>query len=182
MRDNTLPMDLSEFLLESDEFHRVVVPEYRAYQQIKRDLVETKQAEMRLSEFKPRVLTTFVRNKLIDKVYLPLIGANLAKQIGAYGEGKRTDLMGLSTKPGCSSDTCMRIALEPTSIAASRGKRVALAFFWGTFLGGCFLAIAQLQKDLVVVAHSLLATGVAAVLQARHASGPGLHHGSGERL
>jgi len=110
MRDNTLPMDLSEFLLENDEFHRVVVPEYRAYQQVKRDLVETKQAEMRLSEFKPRVLTTFVRNKLIDKVYLPLIGANLAKQIGAYGEGKRTDLMGLLlliSPPGYGKTTLM---------------------------------------------------------------------------
>jgi MoxR-like ATPase len=36
-----------------------------------------------------------VRNRLIDQVYLPLIGANLAKQIGTAGEGKRTDLMGL---------------------------------------------------------------------------------------
>ena len=37
---------------------------------------------MRLDEFKPRVLTSFVRNQLIDEVYLPLIGDNLAKQNG----------------------------------------------------------------------------------------------------
>ena len=42
---------------------------------------------MRLEEFKPRVLTSFVRNRLLDEVYLPLIGDNLAKQIGAAGEG-----------------------------------------------------------------------------------------------
>ena len=36
-------------------------------------------------------MTPFVRNRLIDEVYLPLIGDNLAKQLGAAGEGKRTD-------------------------------------------------------------------------------------------
>nr|MCS5632349.1 AAA family ATPase [Pirellulaceae bacterium] len=63
-----------------------------------------------LDEFKPRVLTSFVRNKLIDKVYLPLIGDNLAKQIGVVGEDKRTDLMGLLllvSPPGYGKTTLM---------------------------------------------------------------------------
>src|SRR5690606_25709189 len=38
----------------------------------------------------PRVLTSFVRNRLIDRVYLPLIGDNLAKQIGTAGADART--------------------------------------------------------------------------------------------
>ena len=29
---------------------------------------------LRLEEFEPRVLTSFVRNRLIDSVYLPLVG------------------------------------------------------------------------------------------------------------
>ena len=41
---------------------------------------------LRLDEFRPRVLTSFVRNQLIDEVYLPLVGDNLAKQIGAAGD------------------------------------------------------------------------------------------------
>ena len=41
------------------------------------------------------MLTSFVRNRLIDEVYLPLVGANLAKQLGAAGATKRTDQMGL---------------------------------------------------------------------------------------
>ena len=41
------------------------------------------------------MLSSFVRNRLIDEVYLPLIGANLAKQLGAAGEDKRTDQMGM---------------------------------------------------------------------------------------
>jgi len=30
-------------------------------------------------------MSSFVRNRLIDQVYLPLVGGNLAKQIGAAG-------------------------------------------------------------------------------------------------
>ncbi len=110
MQESALHVDLSEFLIDLDDFHHKAVPEYRDYQQIKRDLVDSKEEQMRLTEFKPRILTTFVRNKLIDKVYLPLIGANLAKQIGAYGEGKRTDLMGLLlliSPPGYGKTTLM---------------------------------------------------------------------------
>ena len=56
------------------------------------------------------MLTSFVRNQLIDEVYLPLIGDNLAKQIGAAGDQKRTDLMGLLlliSPPGYGKTTLM---------------------------------------------------------------------------
>ena len=51
-----------------------------------------------------------MRNRLIDEVYLPLIGANLAKQLGAAGEDKRTDRMGLLlliSPPGYGKTTLM---------------------------------------------------------------------------
>jgi hypothetical protein len=56
------------------------------------------------------VLSSFVRNQLIDEVYLPLVGANLAKQLGAAGDAKRTDLMGLLllvSPPGYGKTTLM---------------------------------------------------------------------------
>jgi hypothetical protein len=49
-------------------------------------LLDARTPPLRLDEFQPRVLTSFVRNQLIDDVYLPLIGDNLAKQIGAAGD------------------------------------------------------------------------------------------------
>jgi MoxR-like ATPase len=55
-------------------------------------------------------LTSFVRNRLIDQVYLPLVGANLAKQLGAAGAQKRTDQMGLLllvSPPGYGKTTLM---------------------------------------------------------------------------
>jgi len=86
------------------------VIKYEQYNVLKKQLVKDCSDDLRLNEFKPRVLTSFVRNKLIDKVYLPLIGNNLAKQIGAEGAGKRTDLMGmllLISPPGYGKTTLM---------------------------------------------------------------------------
>ena len=65
---------------------------------------------MRLAELVPKVLSSFVRNRLISEVYLPLVGANLAKQIGALGAQKRTDRMGLLflvSPPGYGKTTLM---------------------------------------------------------------------------
>ena len=55
-------------------------------------------------------MSAFVRNRLIDEVYLPLIGDNLAKQLGAAGDAKRTDQMGLLlliSPPGYGKTTLM---------------------------------------------------------------------------
>ena len=55
-------------------------------------------------------MTSFVRNKLINEVYFPLIGNNLAKQLGTAGENKRTARMGmllLISPPGYGKTTLM---------------------------------------------------------------------------
>ena len=87
-----------------------VVPRYRNLNATKTRLVDAAREDMRLDEFKPRVLTSFVRNRLLDEVYLPLIGDNLAKQMGSAGENKRTDRMGLLlliSPPGYGKTTLM---------------------------------------------------------------------------
>jgi hypothetical protein len=56
-----------------------------------------------------------VRNRLIDEVYLPLIGDNLAKQIGTTGVGSRTDRMGLLlliSPPGYGKTTLMEYVAD----------------------------------------------------------------------
>lgn len=91
-------------------FDAVDVPKFNGFTKLKHDVVEAAKDEMRLDEFRPRVLTSFVRNKLLNEVYLPLIGDNLAKQIGSTGESKRTDLMGLLllvSPPGYGKTTLM---------------------------------------------------------------------------
>ncbi|MCH2111075.1 MAG: ATP-binding protein, partial [Polyangiaceae bacterium] len=89
---------------------RVVLPMYHDFVERKKALTEEYRESMRLDSFQPRVLSSFVRNQLIDEVYLPLIGDNLAKQIGTVGEETRTDRMGmllLISPPGYGKTTLM---------------------------------------------------------------------------
>jgi hypothetical protein len=105
-----LRLRLDEFLDRIGTFVAERVPRYKAYRQLRGAVVERETARLRLGEFAPKVLTSFVRNRLIDEVYLPLVGTNLAKQLGAVGEGKRTDLMGLLllvSPPGYGKTTLM---------------------------------------------------------------------------
>jgi hypothetical protein len=95
IQDRNYALDFPEFRQRLRRYVQEVVPQFEAFQHLKKDLLARAADELRLSEFRPRVLASFVRNKLIDEVYLPLIGANLAKQIGTAGADKRTDLMGL---------------------------------------------------------------------------------------
>ncbi|HET6358037.1 DNA repair ATPase [Streptomyces sp.] len=91
----TLTVRLDEFLARTGEFAQRVVPGFRAYQHRRSNLIAAERTRLRLDEYRPRVMSSFVRNRLVDEVYLPLIGDNLAKQLGAAGDGKRTDNSGL---------------------------------------------------------------------------------------
>ncbi len=103
-------LDYLDLSARMREFARVVVPRFNTYTVKKQELLEKARTEMRLDEFKAKVLSSFVRNQLIDKVYLPLIGDNLAKQIGTVGDTKRTDRSGmllLISPPGYGKTTLM---------------------------------------------------------------------------
>ncbi|NLY03027.1 MAG: AAA family ATPase [Rhodopirellula sp.] len=103
-------LNYHRFTQRLDRHVREVVPRFEAYGTLKKALLDKERQRMRLEEFRPRVLTSFVRNKLIDQVYLPLVGDNLAKQIGAAGEAKRTDRMGMLlviSPPGYGKTTLM---------------------------------------------------------------------------
>lgn len=91
-------------------FGRREVPAFEACVRLKQRLVETRRETLRLEEFKPKVMSAFVRNRLINDVYLPLIGENLAKQIGTAGSDARTDRSGLLllvSPPGYGKTTIM---------------------------------------------------------------------------
>jgi hypothetical protein len=105
-----MALRLDELLVRIEHHRREVVPAFQHYRQLRHDVLEEARARMRLDELRPRVLSSFVRNKLINDVYLPFIGDNLAKQMGAVGDSKRTDLMGLLllvSPPGYGKTTLM---------------------------------------------------------------------------
>ncbi len=108
--DGTYVLSYCHFMRKLRRHEQEFVPKFQQYQRCRNELVETYSHDLHLDEFQPRVLTTFVRNKLIDQIYLPLIGDNLAKQIGAEGGDKRTDRQGLLlliSPPGYGKTTLM---------------------------------------------------------------------------
>ena len=103
-------LDYNDFVSRLSRFQTETVPAFESYIHLKKEIIDERRNQLRLDEFKPRVLTSFVRNKLINDTYLPMVGANLAKQIGVVGENKRTDLMGLLllvSPPGYGKTTLM---------------------------------------------------------------------------
>ncbi|WP_333629614.1 AAA family ATPase, partial [Stenotrophomonas cyclobalanopsidis] len=106
----TLSLSLDDFLARLQHHLKRFVPDFHAYQAVRQGIINRERQTLRLSEFKARPLSSFVRNKLINDVYLGVIGDNLAKQMGTVGENKRSDLMGLLmmiSPPGYGKTTLM---------------------------------------------------------------------------
>lgn len=103
-------LDYHEFTHKLKNFTTNEVPAYLNFRETRHQVLEGLKEELKLNEFTPNVLSSFVRNKLIDEVYLPLFGSNLAKQIGTVGDNKRVDRSGmllLISPPGYGKTTLM---------------------------------------------------------------------------
>ncbi|MBZ9750690.1 DNA repair ATPase [Deinococcus sp. HMF7604] len=110
IKAGTLTLAADDFLARLHAHRHEFVPGFQRYRAVRQEVAAQERARLRLSEFQARPLTSFVRNRLIQEVYLPLIGDNLAKQMGTAGEGKRSDLMGLLmliSPPGYGKTTLM---------------------------------------------------------------------------
>lgn len=110
VHERKMELRLDEYLGRLNAFRHDRVPAFRAFQDLRHKLLEGERKRLRLSEYMPKVMSAFVRNRLINEVYLPLIGDNLAKQMGALGDNKRTDQMGLLlliSPPGYGKTTLM---------------------------------------------------------------------------
>ncbi|WP_079243626.1 DNA repair ATPase [Chryseobacterium indologenes] len=114
-KDTEYYLNYFEFVSRLSHFNTVTVPKYKRLQELKYSWVDEKKKALKLDTFKPQILSSFVRNKLINDVYFPLIGANLSKQLGTAGSDKRTDRMGmllLVSPPGYGKTTLMEYMAE----------------------------------------------------------------------
>ncbi|WP_406463320.1 DNA repair ATPase [Streptomyces sp. NBC_00111] len=110
-----LPVRLDEFLSRTAGFRTHAVPGFRAYQRLRTGLVAAERARLRLDDHRPRAMPAFVRSRLLDEVYLPLIGDSLAKQLGTADADRRTDSQGLLllvSPPGYGKTTLMEYVAE----------------------------------------------------------------------
>ncbi|WKE70613.1 DNA repair ATPase [Streptomyces sp. WP-1] len=110
-----LELRLDEFLARTARHTAHDVPGFRAYQRRRSALLAAERERLRLADHRPRVMPAFVRNRLVDEVYLPLIGDSLARQLGTTGAGKRTDTGGLLllvSPPGYGKTTLMEYVAD----------------------------------------------------------------------
>lgn len=63
-----LPVRLDELLARTRRFRAEQVPGLREYQRLRTELVAAERLRLRITEYQPRVMTAFVRNRLIDEV------------------------------------------------------------------------------------------------------------------
>ncbi|MET3392652.1 hypothetical protein ABIC33_003310 [Variovorax sp. 1140] len=113
--DGRLVLNLNDFWRRFLFHAQHAVPAFEALHRLRHELLEEEKARLKLSQFQAKPLSTFVRNQLIDELYLPIIGDNLAKQIGSAGEGSRTDRMGLLlliSPPGYGKTTLMEYVAD----------------------------------------------------------------------
>lgn len=111
----TLTVRIDELLSRTGEFRTHAVPAFRAYQRLRTSLVAAERGRLRLDDHRPRVMSAFVRNRLLDEVYLPLIGDSLAKQLGTADADRRTDSQGLLllvSPPGYGKTTLMEYVAD----------------------------------------------------------------------
>ncbi|UXI68269.1 DNA repair ATPase [Tahibacter amnicola] len=109
IQDGALPLDVPEFLERLAAHADSVEPAWHAFAAVRHALVEAERQRLGLDRFLAKPLAGFVRNRLIDEVYLPLIGRNLAKQIGS-ADDRRSDRSGmllLISPPGYGKTTLM---------------------------------------------------------------------------
>lgn len=110
IKDRQLNFELDEFIQRLGHYKTTIKPQFDEFRKVKKQIMHKQKASMKLDSFKARPLSSFVRNKLINQSYLPIIGDNLAKQMGALGAEKRSDLMGLLmliSPPGYGKTTLM---------------------------------------------------------------------------
>lgn len=110
VHEQKLQLSLDEYLQRLSDFIEVDAVQYREFQQLRQSVSQQEREKLHLDAFKAKPLTSFVRNKLINESYLPIVGDNLAKQMGTVGENKRSDLMGLLlliSPPGYGKTTLM---------------------------------------------------------------------------
>ncbi|MEV8446832.1 DNA repair ATPase [Streptomyces parvus] len=110
-----LTVRLDELLARTAGFRDDAVPGFRAYQRLRTSLVDAERGRLRLDDHRPRVMSAFVRNRLLDEVYLPLIGDSLAKQLGTADADRRTDSQGLLllvSPPGYGKTTLMEYVAD----------------------------------------------------------------------
>ena len=91
-------------------YRRDGLERFKAFNEARRSTLTRWREELGLDTLRPRVLTSFVRNRLVDEVLLPLVGDNLARQLGLSGSPQ--GLLLLISPPGYGKTTLIEYVAD----------------------------------------------------------------------
>ncbi|MEZ0066876.1 hypothetical protein ABIA32_002889 [Streptacidiphilus sp. MAP12-20] len=127
VREGRLTVRIDRLPSEARAFRDQRATAFRAFQRQRADILAAERDRLRLDEYRPRPLAGFVRNRLIDEVYLPLVGDNLAKQLGSVGgTADRSGLLLLLSPPGYGKTTLLEYVADRLGLLRVRVDGPAL--------------------------------------------------------
>lgn len=99
----TLTFDVGRMHTAHRRYRRTGLARFRRFAEVRQRVLAAERARLEIDQLRPKVLTSFVRNRLVDEVYLPLIGDNFARQLGLNGAAQ--GLLMLISPPGYGKTT-----------------------------------------------------------------------------
>ncbi len=128
IQDGRLTVRIDQLPYQAARFRAERVSAFRAFQRQRADALAAERSRLRLDDYRPRPLAGFVRNQLIDEVYLPLIGDNLAKQLGSADSASadRSGLLLLLSPPGYGKSTLLEYVADRLGLLMVRVDGPAL--------------------------------------------------------
>lgn len=109
---------------EFRRYRRTGLARFQAFSQSRRSTLGRWRNDLGLDTLRPHVLTSFVRNRLVDEVLLPLVGDNLARQLGLSGSPQ--GLLLLISPPGYGKTTLIEYVADLLGFALVRINGPAL--------------------------------------------------------
>lgn len=109
LSSGVLSGDIEQFVNACAEHFEVHAPKFLELVKLRQEISREMQNQLRLEELKPKPMAGFVRNELIKKCYLPMVGDSLASQIGTLGSNKAGQSGGLllMSPPGYGKTTLL---------------------------------------------------------------------------